>query len=62
MFKVGDYVLIRPEWCDSVGQTTHPYKVVSVNEVTRRCIIQSQMCELALVPTEVVSFEMIYKF
>lgn len=61
MFKIGDYVRIRPEWCDSPEEAKIIHIVVNVNEVTKRCTIEAQGTGMHLAPTMVVSFEMIEK-
>lgn len=59
MFKIGDKVHIRPEWCDRPGESERLHIVIDVNEITKRCIIEAQDTGMSLAPTEVVGFEMI---
>ena len=61
MFNEGDYVRIKPEWCDRENQKSLVYVVISVNRKTQRCIISLAWTGLPLPATELVSFEMISK-
>ena len=61
MFEIGDLVRIRPEWCDRPEESNRTHIVVSVNEITKRCIIEALDTGLPLAPQEVVGFEMIKK-
>ena len=61
MFHIGEIVRIRKEWLDHPEGREILYTVVSVNEVTKRCIIEAMNTGLALAPQETVSFEMIEK-
>ena len=59
MFKIGDKVRIRPEWCDRPGESERTHIVIDVNEITKRCIIEAQDTGMSLAPTEVVHWDMI---
>ena len=63
MFKVGDLVRYRKEWC-SEGERKyfHIVKEIRLNPVTMEetcCLIETLNTNLTWNPTEVVDFEMI---
>lgn len=59
LFKNNDLVKIKDEFHNS-GETVQLYRVVNVNEATRRCYIELADCQLPLSPQELVSFDMLY--
>ena len=61
MYKLGDIVKIKPEWLNMPSERNNRYIVTNVNEVTKRCHIQCVTSDLALIPTELVGFDMIEK-
>lgn len=61
MFKNGDLVKIAAAWLNNEKEAECVYKVVNVNEVTKRCSIELLTTTMHLHPTEIVSFEMIEK-
>lgn len=58
MFKIGDLVNIKPE-CRNPGETNQVYRVVNVNDATKRCYIELAESNLPLNPQELVTFDMI---
>lgn len=64
MFKLGDKVRIKPEWCDQPEEAKTVHTVVNVNEYTKRCYIETPMPEwtgLFKTIQQLVSFDMIEK-
>lgn len=59
MFKNNDLVKIKEEFHNS-GETNQLYRVVNVNEATKRCYIELADCKLPISPQELVSFDMLY--
>lgn len=59
MFKNNDLVKIKEEFHNS-GETNQLYRVVNVNEATKRCYIEMADCQLPLSPQELVSFDMLH--
>lgn len=60
MFKINDYVKIKKGFENSENELKQVYRIVDINEKTKRCYIELQ-CNLPLKPQELVSFEMIEK-
>ena len=60
MFSIGDLVRIKEEWRNP-NETDSTFKVVNVNDYTKRCYIELLDSRLPLTPQELVSFEMIEK-
>lgn len=61
MFNINDLVRIKKEFVNNENELKQVFKIVDINEVTNRCYIEIQNCNLPLVPQELVSFEMIEK-
>jgi hypothetical protein len=61
MFKIGDQVHIKPEWCDHPKEEAYIFTVVNVNEVTERCYIEIVLEGMSLPVNTLVSFDMIEK-
>lgn len=61
MYKLGDIVKIKKEWLDTPSGRNNRYIVTNVNTVTKRCYIKCVTSDLALVPEELVGFDMIEK-
>ena len=59
MFKIGDRVVIKEEYLDSKETKGLVFRVVDVNEATKRCYIEIADSDLPLNPQELVGFEMI---
>lgn len=61
MFKKGDLVTIK-EAFRNPGETDRLYRIVDVNDATKRCYVELAVCDLPISPQELVSFEMIHLF
>ena len=63
MFKVGDLVRYKKDWCsEGESKYIHIVKEICLNPVTMeetRCLIETLNTALTWNPTEVVDFEMI---
>ena len=59
MFKIGDTVVIKDEYLESNETKGLVFKVVDVNEITKRCYIEIADSDLPLNPQELVGFDMI---
>ena len=59
MFKIGDRVVIKDEYLESNETKGLVFKVVDVNEITKRCYIEIADSDLPLNPQELVGFDMI---
>ena len=59
MFKIGDTVKIKVEWCNSEAERTLDFEVIDVNEATGSFKIRAKDSKLALVPIEPVRLCMI---
>lgn len=59
MFKIGDRVVIKDEYLESKETKGLVFKVVDVNEITKRCYIEIADSDLPLNPQELVGFDMI---
>lgn len=60
MYAIGDLVRIKEEWRNP-NEIDCDYRVVNVNDYTKRCYIELLDSRLPLPPQELVSFEMIEK-
>mgnify|MGYP006936006129 CR=1 FL=1 len=56
--KVGEFVRIRKEWRADY-EPDDLYKIVNVNEVSRRCYIENQDSKMFFNPQSLVAFSMI---
>lgn len=61
MFDIGDLVVIKDEYLDSSESKGIVFKIVDVNNITKRCYIEIADSDLPLNPQELVGFEMIEK-
>lgn len=59
MFKVGDKVRIKPEWCNNENESKREYTVINVNDYTKRCIIETLLPGFSFYTNGVVAFDMI---
>ena len=59
MFKPGDRVVIKDEYLESKETKGLVFRVVDVNENTKRCYIEIADSDLPLNPQELVGFDMI---
>lgn len=58
MFNNGDLVRIKPEWTNP-KETNKVYRIVDINDITKRCYIELADCNLPLSPQELVGLDMI---
>ena len=61
MFKVGDKVRIKPEWCGNENDKKREYTVDNVNDITKRCYISTLLPGFSFRTSSIVAFCMIEK-
>lgn len=61
MFELNDQVRIKPEWCDDPKEADYIFTVVNVNDLTKRCIIETMLPGWSLPIRNLVNFGMIEK-
>lgn len=58
MLNKNDIVRIKPEWCDGKEELEMDYRVVN-DEEKGRIDIQPVICSMTIIPTQVVTVEMV---
>lgn len=61
MFKVGDKVRIKPEWCKTPEDAERVHTVTNVNDITKRCYITMMLPGFVIPTSNLVAFYMIEK-